>query len=195
VLAMVRSHGRFGPIPGTDLNWNEIDFALFYGKYGLPGGEHLYQVAAKHGHETDWAQVLREKSFPHRLIAGYRASLWVAEYFKRHGKLPMPTDEPVCGTNITWQQLHQRTNYLCSAFRDYGYTWIEAYIRTNRRQPEPSEEIIHGTQITWRELQDLGRDYDRQKSLGDAVRQLIKWRPELAKQNHPRLNKSDVEQP
>jgi hypothetical protein len=198
VLEFAQPPGKRGrPIAGTTFHWHQIRRALFEGEYGLPGGEHLYQAAAKHGHETDWSEVLRtasDRSNFHWLIGEQQAKDWVAEYLKQHGKLPEPTEERVADTNITWQELNQGTNYMGGAVsRWYGFKWIEDYIRTTGQQPRPSERLIPGTQTTWSELHNLIQQYGKhEKGLADVAQHVLKSRPELAKQHNLGFSKADL---
>ena len=169
-------------LPGTNLSWGMVQAALYQGDYGLPGGEHLYQVLAKHGHETDWAEVLKDgkKVSP---VLSQQARYWVDDYVKQHGRLPPPTSERVADTNITWDQLKDRAgrvgpNHFEEAVGRYGHQWVEQYVEVNGRVPEPSDEVIPDTQTTWAELDRLIKRHSpigeyKRKGLAGVAKQIL----------------------
>ena len=177
-----------------------VQAALYQGDYGLPGGEHLYQVLAKHGHETDWAEVLKdgEKVSP---VLSQQARYWVDDYVKQHGRLPPPTSERVADTNITWDQLKDRAgrvgpNISKKRLAGMGTNGWSSMSRLTEGAGA-LHEVIPDTQTTWAELDRLIKRHSpigeyKRKGLAGVAKQILEWRPELVQRHGLGLTRDDL---
>ena len=99
-------------IPGTErfgggypLTWGGIEKALLRGEHGLPGNECLAELIDRHFGTTCACQAALDSTKVH--VSDGPTPILIEYHIRRTGYFPVPCDEIIPHTDLTWSMLHR----------------------------------------------------------------------------------------
>jgi hypothetical protein len=98
-------------IPGTErfgggypLTWGQLEKALLRGSHGLPGNECLAEIIDRHFGTTCSCQAALDSTKVH--VSDGPTPILIEYHIRRTGCFPVPCDELIPHTDLTWSMLH-----------------------------------------------------------------------------------------
>jgi hypothetical protein len=87
------------------LTWGEAEKALLRGEYGLPGNECLVEITYRYFGSNCGCRKTLDPTEVH--VSDGPTPTLIEYHIRKTGKFPVPCDEPIPYTDLTWRMLQQ----------------------------------------------------------------------------------------